>query len=137
MDVSIRSPRDKNPALSALMMARLHTREGEVVNACPFGCENDDLDEQGLCGHLVGYTNNSPAECKKGEGLMEPLVWNGDRRQVSVKREKRKMPGTNGKEQTVFGPPQLERVKPTDVLVQITVSSRVYRNDDKPPEKKS
>jgi hypothetical protein len=45
----------------------------QVVNACPFGCLDENLDEHGYCCHLVGFTND-----KK---LMEPMVldWRGKR----------------------------------------------------------
>lgn len=30
-----------------------------LQNLCPFGCEDDQLDEWGYCRHLVGFTNDN------------------------------------------------------------------------------
>ncbi len=59
---------------------------GGDVNACPFGCEDEDLDERWYCHHLVGFTN----DVKMG---YEPLVLCPDgRRRVkprTIRRGKR------------------------------------------------
>ncbi len=136
MDATITSPRDKNPALSPLMMAKAKLQVGVTLNACPFGCGDEDIDERGLCRHLAGYTNNTPEEVKKGAGLMEPLVQFGDTRQVCVRREQRKARGPNGREVTLDGPVILEPIPRDAVLVRITVSYRVYINVDKEPKAK-
>lgn len=118
----IKTPRMVDPALSPLMQAKGRCRTGEKANACPFGCPDQKLDENGYCKHLVGFTNSTPAECSLGKGLMEPMVTVGGRKVVQVRRES--VPGEDGDEE---GEPVLEKVLPADVLVRITVSSRVYR----------
>lgn len=137
MDVTVRTIRDKNPALSPLMEKRAAVRSsGMVVNACPFNCEGDDLDEKGLCRHLIGYTNNTEEECRAGKGQYEPLVYEGDSRMVRVERERKPAMGPGGKKVTVEGKPILPPVLKSDKLVRITTSCRVYRDVDAEQTKK-
>lgn len=115
-DPRIVGPRDQKARLSPLMQAKGRVATGEKVNACPFGCEPGDLDEMGYCDHLVGFTNNSEKECKAGKGEMEPMGKD-----------------TQGRRK-VFGADKAP-VKKNDVLVQITTSYRVYREEPKAIEK--
>lgn len=94
---------------SPLMEALSKAGEGNVVNFCPYGCETGDLDENGYCYHLVGFT--VPGVDK----VMEPQVM-----------------GPHGRYQIQL---PRERVRPTDHLEKITVSSRVYRKDAPRPSK--
>lgn len=110
MDPRITSPRDQKPRQSPLMVAKGKTLTGEKVNACPFGCEAEDLDEMGYCDHLVGFTNSTEKECKAGKGEMEPMGKDSQGRRK------------------VFGTEKLP-VKKNDVLIQITTSFRVYREE--------
>ncbi len=100
----------KNP-LSKLMKAKAESTNGEKVNACPFGCTIEDLDDNGYCHHLVGFTNDGKA--------MEPMV-------VDEKTQKRvvRVPLKDGK-------PILAPVLKGDHLEPISVSSRVYRDTAK------
>lgn len=40
---------------SALLRAISKAR-GRVVNACPYGCQDEELDQSGYCHHLIGFT---------------------------------------------------------------------------------
>lgn len=141
MDVSIRTPRDAREVLSPLMQAKARLKTGERAFACPFGCADGKTDENGYCRHLIGFTNSSEAECKAGKGLFEPMIRDKDgRRKVMVKRKLvARTPGYEDDDEEgeiEAGEPILEKVLPSDILVRITVSSRVYR-DVKKPEKKA
>lgn len=59
-------PQNRRANLSPLMQAKLRASLGEKVNFCPFGCGTHDLDEQGYCRHLVGFTTDGKS--------MEPLA---------------------------------------------------------------
>lgn len=50
-------PQMRSANYSPLMRALSRKSLGEIVNFCPFGCSNDNLDELGFCGHLVGFYN--------------------------------------------------------------------------------
>ncbi len=117
--------------LSPLMRAKQQAQNGEKVNACPFGCTIEDLDDQGYCRHLVGFT--IPGNRK----LYEPLVMKRGRRVVQVARDKMKMGelAEDGQEDWVWGPPQYEQVQKTDTLIDITCSARVYRDIPVAPKK--
>lgn len=95
------APPDKRVApKSELMAAKARASTGEKVNACPFGCELQDLDDNGYCSHLVGFTNDGKT--------FEPMMKDS--------RDRRVVQGDHP-----------EPVLRSDVLVQITTSSRVYR----------
>ena len=101
-DPRIKAPESRKNPISPLMQAKAQALSGEKVNACPFGCELEELDEHGYCRHLVGFTTDGK--------VLERQRLVGDRRQV-------------------FGN-EKEPVRKGDVLVQITTSSRVYRADE-------
>jgi len=127
-------PAARSANLSPLMKAKMATahEEGGKVNACPFGCQVVDLDEHGYCRHLIGFTNSTPEQCQAGEGLYEPMVRRMDGRVVQVEREKIKEQGVDHedkKKRWSWGKATLPKVLPSDVLVRITSSYRVYRND--------
>lgn len=105
---------------SDLMKAKAKTLNGEKVNACPFGCTVAQLDENGYCHHLVGFTNDGKT--------YEPMRKVGDRRvvQVTTKEVREEIDPEDGTPVKIMEPvPEL--VQNGDVLVPITVSSRVYR----------
>jgi hypothetical protein len=93
--------RRENPALSPLMRAKAKNPTGQIINFCPFGCEDIELDDNGYCRHLVGFTNDRKT--------MEPLI-------EDVARQRRNVHGD-----------RKEPVLRSDKLVQVTVSYRVYR----------
>jgi len=101
---------------SPLMRKIMKASANDVVNFCPHGCGLDELDENGHCYHLVGFTTDK----KK----FEPMVKN-DRGRFVV----RVRMGRNAMGKRV---PILEDVLPGDKLVRITTSYRVYRNVSAP-----
>lgn len=90
---------------SPLMARLVASGLGEKVNACPFGCADEALDDLGLCDHLVGYTDDGKT--------MEPVVRVKGRVTVRVPE------GPDGKYRRVPVPPGSK-------LERITVSARVY-----------
>jgi hypothetical protein len=99
--------------------------KGTVINVCPFGCGDSDLDDHGYCKHLVGFTNAQLPEgdVKKvtDEGVVEVLEEQPNRAIATKAVGRKRLP-----------------LKPGDKLVRITQSSRVYRQDwgdEKPAEK--
>jgi hypothetical protein len=114
--VSDVGPKARAANLSPLMTAVLRASAGEKVNFCPFGCSDDDLDERGLCDHLIGYTNDGKT--------MEPVVLVGGRRTVQVPM------GTDGK-------PRRLPIPPGAKLERITCSARVYHKGRLEPQKEA
>lgn len=101
--------KDRKANLSPLMVARSKASLGEKLNFCPFDCPEEELDENGYCRHLVGFTNDGD--------VMEPMVEvRGTGPDPAVRR--------------VVQGAKKEPVRKTDKLVRITVSSRVYRDVD-------
>lgn len=93
--------------LSPLMKAKAKTALGGVVNACPFGCREEDLtNELGYCRHLKGFTRDGKT--------FEPI------KARNTKSEHLFVDGSD---------PQ--KVLKTDKLIPITDCSRVYRDDSK------
>ncbi len=118
-DPRLLSPSERRMAVSELMKAKAANTTGEKVNFCPFGCGDEELDDNGYCRHLVGFTNDGKT--------FEPMVRKGGRRVVQVHRDRVEV--VEGGEKTFeFGPPVLEVVQKGDQLVKITISSRVYRD---------
>jgi hypothetical protein len=107
-------PQTRKANLSRLMAAKTRASTGEKVNFCPFGCEMDDLDEQGHCRHLIGYTTDGKH--------MEPLLEVRGRRTVQVRKD-------------AEGRPVLEKIPTGAVLERITISSRVYHAGEARPAK--
>lgn len=119
-DPRILGPQQRKANLSPLMLAKQGAVSGEKVNFCPYGCTDEEIDENGYCRHLIGFTTDGKN--------MEPMRYNErGLRQVIVKYVPRD--GQPGKDAKAV--PVLEPVLKTDQLVQITVSSRVYRDVDK------
>lgn len=112
--------RAKRQHLSPLMQRKAAAQKNEVVNACPFGCGVQQLDENGYCKHLVGFTNDQKS--------YEPMVRKGGRRVVQCRMEPTGEVHPDEGEPLLA--PKLERVRDTDKLVQITTSYRVYRDVD-------
>lgn len=59
-------PQTRNANHSPLMKALTAASQGEPVNFCPHGCTTEELDDNGYCRHLVGFT--------KDKKTMEPYV---------------------------------------------------------------
>lgn len=98
-------PKERKANLSPLMEAQQRASKGEKVNVCPFGCTDPELDDNGYCRHVVGFTNDGVT--------YEPFEM-----------------GPHGRRQVRGDKPQ--PIMPKDKLVRITTSSRVYR--EVPPD---
>lgn len=125
-ETSVELLNKQKQVLSPLQLAKKNAKNGQIVNACPFGCEPRNLDEHGYCKHLIGVT--LPGDPKK----FEPMKRVKGRYQIVVPREKIVFPLLDGEEASdkpeyEWGPPQYGAVEKGDVLVRITSSSRVYR----------
>ncbi len=124
----------KTANLSKLMKARGRAQEGQIVNFCPFGCENEELSSSGYCHHLIGFT--------KDKKEFEPLVdVGGGEYRIQVKRDKIMLqgfekPDSTGKRERrwKWGPPQVEKCKKGDLFERTTNEWRVYRDVPKPEQ---
>lgn len=110
---------------SELLKAQSRAISGKV-NACPFGCSFQQLDDHGYCRHLVGFSNDKKT--------FEPMIRDPQtgRRVVrcrsKVAREISQW-GDDGKPVMMDVPhPVLDHVLPGDALVRISTSYRVYRD---------
>lgn len=124
--------------LQKLYKAGGHAARGRV-NACQFGCKEKDLDENGFCRHLVGFSpdgrNFEPMvketrvdritglKVLTGRRITKPRMVQVDEiveydaeRGVGIKMPVYK--------------PEMEKVRKGDVLVRISSGYRVYRNVD-------
>ena len=136
-------PKPRSANLSPLMKALGKASLGEVVNFCKVAgavggwnpCEDSELDTNGHCRHLIGFTNATESECKSGRATYEPMVKRNGRRVVQVERDLVRINPHEEPAEYEAGPPKLPRVHRDDVIVQITCSSRVYRDVDKRPVK--
>lgn len=104
-------PRQVGPQLrksnySPLMQALSRRSAGEVVNFCPFGCGDHELDEAGHCGHLIGFYN--------GGGTFEPRV----------RRKKGQRAHEDGR--IIVDGSKRQKMKGGYKLVRITSTARVY-----------
>jgi hypothetical protein len=102
---------------------------GEAVNFCPYGCTDDQLDGNGYCRHLIGFTND--------QKFYEPLIFlPGGERVVRVPMKETgeviRLPDVT---KEMKKKPVLQPIREGDKLEQITVSYRVYRDVDKDLEK--
>ena len=105
---------------SDLMKLKSKMTNGEKVNACPFGCGIEDLDDNGYCDHLIGFTMDGVS--------YEPMVVDDrGRRVVQVPMEQVGERTTPKGNKVPILKPVLGKVKKGDKLERITCSSRVYR----------
>jgi hypothetical protein len=109
---------------SPLMKAKMKAKNGLKVNFCPHGCEDHQLDHNGYCRHLVGFTTDKktyePMVRKNGVRVVQvPLVETGE---IDEDGTKTKVPNP---------PPVPKGAK----LVQITHSYRVYVENPETPKK--
>lgn len=109
MDPRKFGPQQRQARHSKLMRAKARAnRNNQVVNACPFRCADHNLDQNGYCYHLVGFSAD--------QKTMEPMeLENGIR---TVKGKKR------------------QPLKKGDRLVKITTNYRVYRDVECSEEEK-
>ena len=102
------------------MYAKSKAKSGVKVNACPFGCEDHYLDENGYCVHLVGFTNDGPKA-----KFMEPMIMGPHGKRVV------RVPQVVDTDKSIEGEvpvmkSQLVPIPEGALLVQITTSHRVY-----------
>jgi hypothetical protein len=114
------------------MKALSRASQGETVNFCPFGCGIEELDSNGYCHHLIGFT--LPGDETQYEPMVEIMqaveIKDDD---GNVIREENRPTGRRAVQvrQDEKGKPVYEKVRASDKKVRITVCSRVYRNVDK------
>lgn len=119
MDPRLEAVDPKKTKLTPLMWAKSRARSGNKVNACPFGCMTQHLDENGYCRHLIGFTNDGQ--------FYEPMIRGAaGRRVVKCDLEKDLELSAPGEEPVMRQ--VLLAVEEGDYLVPISTSSRVYRN---------
>lgn len=120
---------------------------GNVSNYCPFGCRLEDLDENGYCEHLVGFTNQPRIGGKIENIVVDPVTEMKCVNGTHKRKETRTYRTPDGEKVTVTLPgPSAEVVQKGDELVnpeeeqlvngakQICrkwVSTRVYRKQAK------
>jgi hypothetical protein len=107
-DLYLPKQRPKRDTRSKLMKSKA-AAGGLIVNACPFDCEDHELDAEMYCRHLVGFTDPN------NDRAYFPLTW----------REDAKRPGQKRYRYVDGESPQ--PVRPTDQLVRVTTCARVYR----------
>lgn len=117
-DPRINPAKARSANLSPLMKAKAKAKSGKVVNFCPFGCADAELDTHGYCGHLIGTTNEPRSN------QYEPMVYD-EARGHRITKVRTKI--FRGREV-----PVLEKMQSGDKLVRITTSYRVYRNVELP-----
>lgn len=87
---------------------------GQIIPACPFKCREKQMDAQGYCKHLVGFTIPDS----------EPLMYEPFKERVDAKGKETGYRFTDGSDP--------RPVKKKDELVRITTSYRVYREEGEP-----
>lgn len=117
-----------NSKLSPLMYAKGRAKSGRKVNACPFGCKDQQIDQNGYCRHLVGFT--VPGDDK----YYYPMQLSAQGRRVVVPRTEKDEELSCEGEEPVFK--QIaDPVREGDLLVLISNCHRVYRNVPAPQKK--
>lgn len=54
--MAIKGAKQKRNNWSPEFKELMEAAEGVVVNLCPYGCEEEHLQEHGYCQHLIGFT---------------------------------------------------------------------------------
>jgi len=107
--------------MSPLMYAKSRKKAGNKVNACPFNCVDRQLDQNGYCRHLVGFT--VPGDDK----YYYPMTMGpGGRRVVKSRMVVDEELSCDGEEPVLKA--VAEPIKEGDLLVLITNCHRVYRD---------
>jgi len=103
------------------LMEALRSANGEPVNECPFGCEDEDLDEQGFCYHLIGVSPD-------GKKLERNIVGLDGRVRTICPVKK-----INGRNRFVPETIDREKLKRKKIILKrITTSFRVYEDIERP-----
>jgi hypothetical protein len=97
MDPREYGPQQRRANLSELMAAQMRASKGEKVNFCMFGCDDSDLDDNGYCRHVVGFTKDGkvmePFLPPDGSGRRKVL---GSRPEPTSSSASRRTPGSTG-----------------------------------------
>lgn len=88
---------------------------GAVVNTCPYGCEDHQLDDRGFCKHLVGHSH--PCGEEERPTVFSPLKYD------------RTLSGEIKYDVLVNDGNDIQEVLLSDELVRISVSHMVYRKN--------
>lgn len=89
-------------------------RDGSIVNPCPFGCTDEELDEHGRCYHRIGVSADGKTFEREGHNKAGRLEMKIERRKIKGKLV-----------------PVLEKVdKRKHYLIRVTTSFLVY--EDRP-----
>jgi hypothetical protein len=123
--------------LKKLYKAGGHAARGRV-NACQFGCREKDLDENGFCKHLVGFTSDG----KNFEPMIKETKRDGSGNLIATGRKIVRPKQQQTSEVVEYDPETgpvkvpvlekvLEKVRKGDVLVWISTCARVYRDVEK------
>lgn len=105
------------------VMASLLNNNGTPGNHCPFGCEDEELDDQGRCYHWIGTSPD-------GKTIERAVVAQDGSVRTLAPIEK-----VNGRNR--FVPEKLDRAKLRSgaiILKRITTSFRVYENVPRPKD---
>jgi len=95
--------------------------QSKLIVYCPFGCEVEDMDDQGYCHHLVGFTSDNK--------IFEPLSRRKDGRPMVTHKGRQPVLKTD----VLVNP---ETRNKDGSIAKAGVSSRVYRKTVKKPEAK-
>lgn len=123
LEILIARPENRVDPRSPLMRARSKALKGQKINVCPFGCQERNLDHNGYCKHLIGFTRDKktyePLVLRKGMRVVQvPMIGSGEMEQDDE---------GNMVEILIPNPPP---VLPTDKIARISDCWRVYRNVD-------
>lgn len=123
LPINIHAP--ETDTRSELLKAKGRAISGKV-NACPFGCSFQQLDDHGYCRHLIGFSNDKKT--------FEPMIRDpitGKRVVRCKSRVTKEIAEWDDDGKPVMMPishPVLDHVLPGDALVRISISYRVYRD---------
>lgn len=121
MDPRIQTPDIRQDPRSPLMRAKAKAAEaGGKANACPYGCTTEDIDENGYCDHLIGFSTD--------QKTYEPLILDNrtGRRNVQVPMVDSGKKGRDDQGEFPILKPQPVPIPKGSTLIQITTSYRVY-----------
>lgn len=120
------NPLNRRDGRSKFFKLQSSLMPGNVVNACPFGCGDDQLDEKGFCYHMVGFCNSD----RDGKPLREyePLC----RMRMQSPNQPGKIVDRGNTLMVLGGKEHRQPLQKGDVLVRITNSFRVYRKSMTP-----
>lgn len=97
--------------------------ERETKNHCPFGCSRADLDDNGYCHHLLGFTNDGVVVERIGRMRGHTAVFH-------AKKPKDRVTVQAG--DVLVNPQDEQKIGGVTYLAKRWASSRVYRDLPKP-----